>query len=406
MKTNGNNTIKLVVIGAILLFGLIACPATAYWTNTYQETDQEYGQAVTITPDGGFLIAGESWRWWVPNESDAWLVKAGPSGAFEWQAHFGGAYMDQAADVQVASDGGYILTGSDYTGVNGTQLLLVKTDNSGTLQWGKDFGGPGTEWGNAVLCTNDGGYLAVGTKHFPTNGEGLDQVYLVKTDAAGNLLWEREYGKETSSERGFSALKAGDGGYLIGATTAPSLATTPNPLGPTSLWLLKVNGNGVKKWAKKVRTPAGYRYDEPVSLAPVRGGAVFSVTSTKSGDFNFTQAGLVNVGLDGRIRWQRNYGHNGVETASRVMKTSDGGYVLAGTTKGSWFSYSQAYLVKTTPMGKLVWERNFGVMENVTGAAVRQTSDGGYVLAGSTDHRGPMIWDRQAFLVRTNAEGQ
>ena len=116
------------------------------------------------------------------------------------------------------SDGGYALVGDTNSfGAGGNDFWLVKTDAAGNMQWNKTYGGTGTDTGISVFQTSDGGYALAGyTNSF---GAGGKDVWLVKTDAAGNMQWNKTYGG-TGADYGITVIQTSDGGYAIAGSTS------------------------------------------------------------------------------------------------------------------------------------------------------------------------------------------
>jgi hypothetical protein len=108
-----------------------------------------------------------------------------------WNRTFGGSGSDYGASVQQTSDGGYIIAGSS-AGTSSSNVCLVKTDTDGNSLWDKTFGGPGNDYGASVQQTSDGGYIIAGSTD--SYGAGSSDIWLVKTDADGNSLWDKTFG--------------------------------------------------------------------------------------------------------------------------------------------------------------------------------------------------------------------
>jgi hypothetical protein len=134
----------------------------------------EQGKDVLLTSDAGYLLAGYAHSLGA-GEFDAWLIKTDDEGNKEWERTFGGEGWDQAEAVVPTADGGYALAGmSRYRG-DWKQAWLVKTDAAGSLEWEKRFGGIGDEWAYGLQQTADEGYVLAGT----TTSYGGQQAYLV-----------------------------------------------------------------------------------------------------------------------------------------------------------------------------------------------------------------------------------
>lgn len=206
----------------------------ALWSKTFGGAGADDAHSVRQTSDGGYIIAGDTGSFGA-GESDMYLVKTDPNGTELWSKTFGGIGSDYGHSVRQTSDGGYIVSG--YTGSFGAganDVYLVKTDQNGNELWSRAFGGTGTDDGNSVQETLDNGYIIAGvTKSF---GEGYD-VYLVKTDSNGNVLWTKAFGG-SGSDYGYSVQQTADGGYIIAGETGSYGA------GGGDIFLIKTDPDG------------------------------------------------------------------------------------------------------------------------------------------------------------------
>ncbi|MFZ8835354.1 MAG: hypothetical protein ACO2O5_14355, partial [Candidatus Caldipriscus sp.] len=132
------------------------------WAKTYGGTVDEYAHSVLQTSDGGYIVAGET-RSFGAGYRDIFLIKTDASGNLQWAKTYGGTYWDVAYSVQQTSDGGYIVAGETYSfGAGGRDIFLIKTDASGNVQWAKTYGGTDEDWARSVQQTSDGGYIVAG----------------------------------------------------------------------------------------------------------------------------------------------------------------------------------------------------------------------------------------------------
>jgi len=164
-----------------------------------------------------------------------------------WEKVFGETHLDIGFSVQKTSDDGYIITGvtGSFSGNGVEDVYLLKIDTNGNKLWEKAFGGNKNEIGYSVQQTNDGGYVIVGQTAWSIKaadmGEGgyarQSDVYLIKTDADGNKVWEKTFGGNTQ-DRGYSVQQTSDSGYIITGDT------------DGHLYLFKTDANGNKIWEK------------------------------------------------------------------------------------------------------------------------------------------------------------
>ncbi|MEO0087732.1 MAG: hypothetical protein ABIK90_06635 [candidate division WOR-3 bacterium] len=203
------------------------------WYKTFGGSDLDVGYSVQQTSDGGYIIAGRTYSFGA-DEDYVYLIKTDGNGNLLWYKTFGGSGLDEGYSVQQTSDGGYIIAG--YTssfGASDYDVYLIKTDGNGNLLWYKTFGGSGEDYGYSAQQTSDGGYIiAGGTWSF-----GGGDVYLIKTGGNGNLLWYKTFGGSGLDE-GYSVQQTSDGGYIIAGYSMPFGA------GDYDVYLIKTDGNG------------------------------------------------------------------------------------------------------------------------------------------------------------------
>jgi len=169
-----------------LLLILLCLPMIGFgqgWETTFGGASADVGQSVQQTTDGGYIITGLTHSYGNGN-SDVYLLKTDVNGVEQWSQTFGGTDDDWGNSIQQTTDGGYIITGGTTNSiVNGyIDVYLIKTDGNGFEQWSQTFGGTDDDEGKSVQQTTDGGYIITGT----TGGWGFSDVYLIKTDANGN----------------------------------------------------------------------------------------------------------------------------------------------------------------------------------------------------------------------------
>jgi TolB-like protein len=163
-------------------------------------------------------------------------VKTDANGNIQWAKTYGGTGWDEAYSVQQTSDGGYIVAGETYSfGAGYRDIFLIKTDANGNIQWAKTYGGTDDDWAYSVQQTSDGGYIVAGwTESF---GADSTDVFLIKTDANGNIIWAKTYGG-TLRDVASSVQQTSDGGYIVAGYTR-SFGAVFN-----DLFLIKTDANG------------------------------------------------------------------------------------------------------------------------------------------------------------------
>jgi hypothetical protein len=155
------------------------------WSKKYNFFNYDNAETFQITTDGGFIVCGYTGY---PNE-DAFLLKTDANGNVEWAKLYGDVYSNRGWGVIQTSDGGYAFTGAWYQGsITGTDMYILKTDASGTLQWMKTMGSLEDDLGYIIHQTPDGGYAVSGITCCGNVGPGDRDFLLSKTDENGDLL--------------------------------------------------------------------------------------------------------------------------------------------------------------------------------------------------------------------------
>jgi hypothetical protein len=382
------------IIVCILILALVSCgyfdPLNPYNRNpgdtsvTWQVhlggTGEDVARSVQQTSDGGYILTGYT-NSIGAGGFDLWLVKTDGSGCVEWSKTFGGEYDDFGYSGQQTPDGGYILVGATKSsGAGDADVWLVKTDAGGNKVWDQTFGGGLGDCGYCLQCTADGGYIITGDTF--SFGAGSGDAYLIKTDSDGKESWSKTFGDSTHQEQGFCLRLTKDPGYVIAGMITD--LSNPEELDEDA-YLVKTDADGNNPLSKVL----GYKgfHDGGTAVQPIEGGYILcGYTEVGQGDFN---AWLINTdaSLDLQVNWI--FGGGSWDQAQAVQQTPDAGYIISGMTK-SWGPptsgpYGQAWLLKTDSSGKQEWSKDFGGDGDEWGLGVQQTADGGYILAGKTD---------------------
>jgi hypothetical protein len=193
------------------------------WETILARESDYFPATVEETADGGYIITGmtdANYSYNPQNSYDAFLIKIDATGKelLDWEKTFNigdmGWKNDYVAFGKETSDNGYLIAGfAEVSGGGFCDIFLLKTDSEGNEQWRKTFNYQAWDWGYAAIETKDQGYLIVGgTDSF---NPILDDIYLIKTDSMGNLVWSKILGEDNKSEVGFSIEQTKDGGYIV-----------------------------------------------------------------------------------------------------------------------------------------------------------------------------------------------
>jgi len=206
---------------------------TRGWRGYYGGKDEDYAHAIIYTGDG-YLIAGKTESYGNGN-LDMYVVKLDKQGKEQWYAAYGGKDDDTAHDLIAVKDGYLFVGTTESFGLNRDDVYVVKTDKKGKILWQNTYGGNRDDEGYAVTQSPDGGYVIAGRSESFSRRNGFD-LYLFKIDTDGKLIWERTYGDE-SDDAGHDIVTTEDG-YLIVGEKKTKISRNSN------VWILKVDLEG------------------------------------------------------------------------------------------------------------------------------------------------------------------
>ena len=357
---------------------------------TFGGVDKDEGYSAVETSDGGFIVAGRTFSFGA-GESDVYLIRTDAAGETTWTRTYGGEEVEYAYSVEETDDGGYIAAGwtSSY-GAGRDDIYLIRTDSAGDTLWTRAYGGPDPDLGFSVRQTADRGYVVAGGTR--SLGAGSWDVILIKADSIGDAVWVQTYG-DTDPDLGFSVRETADGGYIIAGRSRSYGA------GGDDVYLIRTDDAGDTVWT---RTYGGPDDDEGYSVDETADGGYIVVGKTRSFGGGPCNVYLIKTDGVGDTVWTRTYGGRAVDWGSGVEQTTDGGYVVVGRTYEFGAGGSDVYLVKTDDAGDTVWTRTFGGPEDDWGYSVAQTADSGYVIAGWTESFGAGDFD--VYLIKTEPE--
>ena len=223
------------------------------WSKCYGGNLYENFNSIKQTNDGGFIAVGRTISTdgdvigTIGNYDDAWIVKLDSVGIIEWQKCFGGTHYDCANDINLTSDGGYIICGDtrstdgdiDTSYGGNFDAWIIKLSNNGNLEWKKILGSGSDDFLNAIQQTTDGGFIAVGYSHYQPIHYLYDDVWVVKLSQSGTLQWYKCFGGN-DDDWGHSIHQTADGGFFIAGRSKSSDCDLTNNFGANDGWALKL----------------------------------------------------------------------------------------------------------------------------------------------------------------------
>ena len=404
------------------------------WAKALGGTQGEVGYSIVQTNDNGYIIAASSYSNNGDvtghhgdtnyNNEDYWIVKLDATGNITWQKSIGGTRFDRPQSVRQTSDNGYIISGKsvstdgDVTGNHGGfDYWVIKTDASGTIIWQKSLGGSAEDDGFGIELTSEGGYIVCG-KSLSNDGDvsghnlpiSYPDAWVVKLTSAGAITWQKCLGG-TATDYGYAIKETGSGFAMLGAYGSRGNAG--------DYWLVQLNasGNITMQVTEGASGGEDYAYS---SQQTSDGGYIIAGNSTSnnqdvSGNHGGNDIWVVKTSSTGTIEWQKSIGGGKEEIASMIRQTSDGGYIIAGQTYSNDGDASgnhgagDAWVIKLTSTGNITWKKCYGGSDYEIGIDIAQTTDGGYVLAAqSSSNNGDISGNhgqRDYWIVKLDANG-
>ncbi|HQU75460.1 MAG TPA: immunoglobulin domain-containing protein, partial [Chitinophagales bacterium] len=378
------------------------------------ENDVAYG--LLSTSDGNYLVSGysRSTDFDVSANNglyDYWIVKTSTAGAVIWETNLGGS-GDDLARCAVEISGNYYVAGftasadGDVSANNGGQDgWLVKLDGDGNLLWEKNYGGTGNDLILDMLAASDGGVLMMGYTA-SADGDlsasyGNNDIWVIKTDADGNIDWSRNYG---GSENDFgNAVVEIPGGYIMtGATYSNDNDVSGNhaDLSITSdSWVVRIDDSGDIVWQSCL---GGVNNEIGEDLVITASNTIVVASSSKSddgdvsghyGELNKFDIWLCEVNNTGDVLQEQNFGGSRDDSPSALLIDDDGGFVVTGVSASDDFDLTGHYgaasavdiwIMKTDDSFVLQWQKNIGGSQTDYCEAFLPTGDTTYVLAAYT----------------------
>ncbi len=263
------------------------------WQRTIGGPDNDRLTTMIQTADGGYLLGGDSISssggeksGFSRGMSDMWIVKLDASGNIEWEETYGGSLNDFVDTILIAPDGGYVLAGSSSSNAGfekgdnakgiGEDYWVLHIDGNGTIIWQRTIGGSSTDVLRHAINTNDGAYLLSGTSNSGISADKDEptqdtDVWLVKLELNGNIIWKRNIGT-SGTEWLMGSANASDGGFFLGVMSNANAngPKTENARGGRDYWGVKIDALGNIEWEK---TLGGSENDNPqyVLQTPDRG---------------------------------------------------------------------------------------------------------------------------------------
>jgi uncharacterized delta-60 repeat protein len=196
---------------------------TLLWQRALGGVGTDNGHAIAVDSSGNVYVTGTTLNQGAGG-SDVLIAKYNSSGTLLWQRALGGSSNDIGRGIAVDSSGNaYVLGSTNSQGAGGADILIVKYNTSGTLQWQRTLGGVSSDNGNGIAVDSSGNVYITGNT--ASSGEGLADAVVAKYNTTGTLLWQRTIGG-TGNENGFGIAVDGLGdAYILGTTNSQAVGS-------------------------------------------------------------------------------------------------------------------------------------------------------------------------------------
>ncbi|MBK6913603.1 MAG: T9SS type A sorting domain-containing protein [Ignavibacteriales bacterium] len=327
-----------------------------------------------------------------------WFLRLNSDGDTLWTKTYGGGGEDYGYSLKKTEDGGFIIAGTTNSyGVGEFDFYVIRIDSIGDTLWTKTFGGENNDYAWSVDITLDGGFVIAGEKNaFPETPDGM----IIKINESGELIWEK-FISTSNPEYLYSISSSADGTYSLAGYAYLNFSAGFNA------WLLKLTSIGDSSWSKYFGGELTQRF---YSHGITNKSSFICVGRTLLSLGGLPDLYIVKTDSLGNEIWTRSFDYdNDSDEGYSVQQTLDGGYIITG--QGRPFDgLGLMWIIKTDSLGNMLWDKTFpwefpktkisGPVSPLAdvGTSVKQTSDGGYIVAGYRDDlTGPYY---QAYIVR------
>lgn len=286
-------TIKLNESGLIL------------WEKNFGFLGSDQAYAIKSTADNGFLLGGSldvSASGGQGNSKsqhaggDFWLIKIDENGNKIWSRFYGGLFTDALYDIEETDNGNFILVGSSDSSdtdisnnIGSYDFWVVKVDENGTKLWEKNYGGTQPDEAFSIVKTNDNNFLIAGNSRSTdvnlSQNSGSSDIWLIKINTEGVLLWEKTYGGSNFEIANKIIKSKQEGFYMVGSSRSADFEVTKNE-GNKDVWIIKVDENGTLLWENSI---GGSELDEANGIVETNDYSLVIVGESWSTDKEITE---------------------------------------------------------------------------------------------------------------------
>jgi len=372
----------LLLVGGLAYYFFFRHPVYTF-DKTYETNDYILPAGIVQTSDDGYVyclteaLGGEDPKVFTS------LIKLDKKGNKEWKNKINAGIFDDnnnkkffLASKLKSADDGFIVVGEFYKkedGISISQTMVVKTDKEGNTQWKKKITNNDRDIiAYDVQPTDDEGYILVGTKEKKQSKD----LWIYKMDADGNKKWVKTYGRKEHRDEAYRIIQTNDDNFMI-------LGFKYLDGRDREIWLVKIDPEGDMLWNK---TYGGKDYETGSAIAATDDDGYIVVGDTYSNSKGVDDVLVIKIDSEGKKEWMKRFGGKKSDAASSVIPMKDA-YIVVANTESESQGEADAWLIKINEDGMNKWERRFAGEEDdkfLFDESIK-TSDGGFIIIGKKE---------------------
>lgn len=353
----------------------------------------DIAKSVVKTIDGGAAVLGysQSTDGDISDKTDEnfdfWVLKLDAESNIEWSTTFGGTQDDRGNDIIQTNDGGFAVLG--YSTSSDVDVLenagsqdfwILKLDAQGTISWSKTFGYSGADFGTTLLQASDNSFLITGVLDVTASGgQGNSRnsqrhaggdIWAIKLSENGELLWRNYFGG-SYTDTPFGVIETADKNFIIVGSSDSADIDISNNNGSYDFWVLQISPEGNLLWEKSF---GGSEIDEARAITNTNDGNFLIVGDTRSANNDVSNTNgaadlwVVKMSPLGDLLWEKTYGGSSFDVGRSVSQTQDNGFLISGSSRSEDNSFTNqgqndALVLKINAEGTLVWKKTIGGSE-------------------------------------------
>jgi len=382
------------------------------WQKTYGGENLDIGYDICTSNEEGYVIVGTSVSR-KTNSMDGYVFKVDSLGNLVWEQLYGGLNMDGFSSVTKKNEEyGYILFGhtksymldksrkkkkgfigriiaSMFKKEPSSEAWIMDIDEYGDRNWHNTYGGKKEDVGKSIDAFSDNSFLL--TCETESFGKGKKDIWLLKIDSNGKIIWENTFGGKKNDIFGSTLVYSNNSMFVTGQRAMKNkfslrsiLRINSKKNSPESVvyksFIARLNGKGETIWENDV-----FEDQKCITRFMTLSGKNILIAGQKSTPFNGSgDAWVIAMNKKGEVIWDANFGGRGADGGNYALVTKDGGYLSVGYTDSYGYGKNDIWIIKTDFAGEKEWSKVYGGKLDDFGWGATESVDGGYVIIGET----------------------